>query len=118
MKLVLSIAAGVFVAGMLIWWVSDPDGFRHKTIGYSQSEIDQSWDKVRTQEALVNRELDERLLEAKRRNVELRYGEAPAAKYELCHKYPPTTKQHQLECKKLDDQLARDDARDEKKNPW
>jgi hypothetical protein len=118
MKFVLSIAVGVFIAGMLLWWMSDPDGFRHKLFGYSQSEIDQSWEKVRQQEAEVKHELDDRLLEAKTRTVELRYGEAAASKYNLCHKYPPTTKQHQLECQKLDDRLARDDARDEKKNPW
>jgi hypothetical protein len=74
--------------------------------------------EFQTQIAEVNHDLDQRLLDAKKRLVELRYGEATAAKYELCHKYPPTTKQHQLECKKLDDRLARDDARHEKKNPW
>jgi hypothetical protein len=118
MKLVLSIAAGVLIAGLLIWWMSDPNGFRHKLFGYSQSEIDQSWERVHAQEAEVHRELDERLLQAKIRHVELVYGEATAATYKLCHKWPPTTKQHQLECKKLDDRIARDDARDAKKNPW
>jgi hypothetical protein len=118
MKLVASIAAGGLIAGMLLWWMSDPYGFRHKLFGYSQAEINRSQMEFQTQVARVNRELDDRLLEAKKRNVELRYGEAAAAKYELCHKYPPTTKQHQLECKKLDDRLARDQARDEKKNPW
>ena len=118
MKLVLSIVAGVLIAGLLIWWMADPDGFRHSLFGYSQTEIDQSWNKVRQTEAEIKNQLDERLLEAQIRHVELVYGEAAAAKYRLCHEYPPTTKQHQLECKKLDDRLARDEARDEKKNPW
>jgi hypothetical protein len=118
MKLILSITAGVVIAAMLVWWISDPDGFRHKLWGYSQAEQDEAWENVHRTEDAVKRDLDAQLLAAKIRSVELRYGEAAAATYKLCHTSPPTTKQHQIECKKLDDRLARDEARDDKKNPW
>jgi len=103
MKLVLSIAAGAFIAGMLIWWMQDPDGFRHRLFGYSQSEIDESWRKVHEQEAEVRRQLDARLLEAKTRTMELTQGEATALRYHMCHTYPPSTEQEKLQCKRLDE---------------
>jgi hypothetical protein len=117
MKLVLQISAAALVVGLIGWGVSDPTGFRHKFWGYSQEEQKAAWQEVDDTIDRSKRELDERLLEAKIRTVELRYGDAAASKYRLCHTYPPETKQHQLECKRLDDQLARDDAKDAK-HPW
>jgi hypothetical protein len=116
-KLVLQIAAGALLTALIVWWVADPDGFRHKLWGSSQAEIDQAWQEVDNTIAQSKREMDERLLEAKIHTVELRYGDAAASRYRLCHTYPPEAKQHQLECKRLDDRVARDDARDAK-NPW
>jgi hypothetical protein len=118
MKLILSVGVGVLMAGLLIWWIADPDGFRHKVWGYSQAEKDEAWQKVQNTQDEVKHDLDAQILASNIRIVELRYGEAAAATYKLCHTYPPTTKQHRLECKKLDDRLARDEARDTKKKLW
>ena len=118
MKLILFLAAGVLLAAMLVRWIANPDGFRHNLWGYSQAEKDEAWEDVRRTKDAVKRDLDQQLLATKIRSVELRNGEAAAATYKLCHMYPPTTEQHQLECKKLDDRLARDEARDTKKKPW
>jgi hypothetical protein len=58
----------------------------------------------------LTRELDAELLEQKVKLMELRRGPAAAATYRMCHTYPPTTKQHELECKRLDAQFRRDEA--------
>jgi hypothetical protein len=91
MKLVLAIAGGTLLAGMLLWWMSDPDGFRHKVWGYSQEEIKADEDKLDRMQADLHPKLADELLDAETRSVELRYGDAAAAKYRLCHTQPPKT---------------------------
>ena len=117
MKLVLAIAAGVLIAALIGWLVSDPDGFRHKLWGYSKEEIDQSFQDVDRAAEQSRREIEARTFETEVQIVELRHGAAVAATYRLCHMHPPTTKQHQLECKRLDEHYKRDDAPDAK-HPW
>jgi hypothetical protein len=116
-KLILQITAAVLVAALVFWWISDPDGFRHKLWGYSAEEQKAAWQEVDNTVARSKREMDERLLEARVHLIEMRHGEASASTYRLCHTNPPQTKQHQEECKRLDAQVARDEARDNK-NPW
>ena len=80
--------------------------------GPSKEEIDAKWEKVRQQQqAEWDREQKARLLEWQIRVIRLRRGEAAAARYRLCHTYPPTAKQDQLECKQLDEQVARYEAK-------
>ena len=117
MKLVLAVTAGILIAALIGWWVADPDGFRHKLWGYSQEETNKSWQDVHNTQDRVLRQLEAETLESTIHIVEMRYGEAAASKYRLCHTYPPKTKQHQLECKRLDDRVARNAARDTK-HPW
>jgi hypothetical protein len=64
---------------------------------------------LRDVEATVSRESSARLLESQTRLIRLRRGEAAASLYSLCHNSPPTTKAHQLECKRSDEQFARDE---------
>ena len=79
--------------------------------GPSKEEIDTKWEKVRQQQqARWDREQKARLLESQIRFIRFRRGEAAAARYRQCHTYPPRTKQDQLECKQLDEQVARYDA--------
>jgi hypothetical protein len=117
MKLIVKIAVGILLAMLIGWAVHDPDDFRHKFWGYSQEEINKSIQNSDDTAAQVKGEMDAQLLESTIHLIELRYGETAASRYRLCHTYPPTTKQHQLECKRLDDRLARDDAKREK-HPW
>jgi len=67
--------------------------------------------------ARIRQQNEAQLLEAQTRLVSLRRGEAAAATYHLCHTHPPTTKEHQAECRRLDAQLAQDEANDAK-HPW
>jgi hypothetical protein len=79
--------------------------------GPSKEEIDAKWEKVRQQQqAEWDREQKARLLESQIRFIRFRQGEAAAARYRQCHTTPPTTQQDQLECKRLDEQVARYDA--------
>ena len=45
MKQILYIAVGVLVAIVVVWAIENPDDLRHKTIGYSQEEKDEAWEK-------------------------------------------------------------------------
>jgi hypothetical protein len=77
----------------------------------------EAWRKVDDAVATASRETSARLLESQTRLVRLRHGEAAALLYNLCHTQTPTTKAHQLECKRTDEQFARDEA-SAAKHPW
>jgi hypothetical protein len=117
MKNLMIITVAVVLAGLFGWAVYDSADLRHKTIGYSEHEIHNSELELQTAIAKSNRDLDERLLEADIRLVELWYGPAAASRYRLSHTYPPTTKQHQLQCERLDKQFRSDSAKPDK-DPW
>ncbi len=117
MKLFFTIAAALLVVGLIGWATVDSTGFRHTFAGYSNEEIEQTKLKFDTTQAQIQNRLDERLLETKIRLVELVLGEAAAGKYEMCHKYPPTTKQHKADCQKLDERVAKIEAQ-QAKDPW
>jgi hypothetical protein len=116
MKVFFSIFAAILLASSW-WFASDPTGFRHTVFGYSNQERKAASEDVHRASAEFNRDLDKRLLDAQTRSVELRYGEAAASTYRLCHTNPPITNRHQLECKRLDEQKKRDDVA-EPENPW
>jgi hypothetical protein len=78
--------------------------------GPSKEEIAARSEKLRQQQAEWDREQKVRLLESQIRFIRFRQGEAAAARYRQCHTTPPTTQQDQLECKRLDEQVARYDA--------
>jgi hypothetical protein len=79
--------------------------------GPSKEEIAAKWEKARQQQqAQWDREQKALLLESQIRFIRFRLGEAAADRYRQCHTYPPATKQDQLECKQLDEQVARYDA--------
>jgi len=79
--------------------------------GPSKEEIAAKWEKARQQQqAQWDQEQKARLLESQIRFVRFRLGEAAADRYRQCHTYTPATKQDQLECKQLDEQVARYDA--------
>jgi len=121
MKLILIIAAGALLAGMIGWAAYDTDGFRHSLWGYSQAEQKKAWAEYQTTVARSNQRLDAELLESSTRVVTLRHGEAAGSKYRKCHSEPPTTKAHKAECERLDKQKAREDAQfeaEQKKHPW
>ena len=116
-KIFVFIIAAILLSGLIGWAIYDPDDLRHKTIGYSEEEQKAAWNNVEKTQNEVLHELDARKLEAEIRLVELRRGEAAASRYRMCHTYPPTTKQHQLECERLDKQVRHDDAEADK-HPW
>ena len=72
--------------------------------------MDARAEKVRQQQAQLDLEQKARLLESQIRFIRFRQGEAAAARYRQCHTSPPTTKRDQLECQRLDQQVARYDA--------
>jgi hypothetical protein len=117
MKTFVLITAAILLAGLIGWAVYDPDDLLHKTIGYSDEEQKAAWDKVDKTQSEVLQSIEARKLEAGIRFVELKHGEAAASRYRMCHTYPPTTKQHQLECERLDKQFRRDEAEADK-HPW
>jgi hypothetical protein len=71
MGLILKIAAGVLLAGLVGWMVVDFTSFRHKFFGYSNEEINKSWDEVRDHEQQIQQDLEDDLLRAKIRTAEL-----------------------------------------------
>jgi len=79
--------------------------------GPSKEEIAARSEKLRQQQqAEWDRTQKARLLESQIRFIRFRQGEPAAARYRQCHTSPPITKQDQLECKRLDEQVARYDA--------
>jgi DNA-binding transcriptional regulator YbjK len=114
-KQTLFIAAGVLLAGVIGWAVADPDGLRHATVGYSDTEQKQAWKQVEQTQAQVLRHLEERTLEAEIRLAETRYGEGRL--YRLCHESAPTAKQNKARCQQLNDKMTRADA-EYAKHPW
>jgi hypothetical protein len=62
------------LAGLFGWAVYDPEGLRHKTVGYSEHEINNSSLELQTAIAKSSHDLDVQLWEAQTRLVELRRG--------------------------------------------
>jgi hypothetical protein len=87
MGLILKIAAGILLAGLIGWMVVDFTSFRHKFAGYSNEEINKSWEEVREHEQKVQPELDNEILRAKIRTAVLSSGRAES-------KHAPKRKHH------------------------
>src|SRR5437660_11587374 len=97
MKLFAVITAAILCAGLIGWAVYDPDDLRHKTIGYSQQEINNSWKHVEEVEAQVlghpvnetKAQADARDLAYQIEAIEGLYGKKTAEAYRICHTSTP-----------------------------
>ena len=108
------IALGILIVAAIVggaFWYSSTVQEQHRR------DADAAIRNLNAEAARSVRAADAELVEARAHMAELRYGDAAGSLYRLCHKYPPTTKEHQQKCKALDDRMARDDAKDAK-HPW
>ena len=101
MKLIAKIAIGILLAVLIAWAISDPTDFRHKLFGYSKEEQDQAWENVKQAQWRVDQSLRAQTIEARKKYVRLKFGEAAALQYELCETSAPTEKANQKKCERL-----------------
>ena len=113
MKLFVVVTAAILCAGLIGWAVFDPTDLRHKTVGYSQQEINRSSLELQKVEAQIlghpvnetKAQADARDLEYQIEAIEALYGTKTASAYRVCHTSTPKTKQDQLKCKRLDERF-------------
>jgi len=101
MKLIAKIAIGILLAVLIAWTISDPTDFRHKLFGYSKEEQDQAWENVKQAQWRAEQSLREQTIEARKKYVRLKFGEAAALQYDLCETNAPTEKANQKKCERL-----------------
>ena len=114
MKLFLQITAGALVAGLLLWWMSNPDDFRHKLFGYSQKEIDRSQMEFKTSVAQsLGHSVDETPAQAEAKEfayqleaIGMMYGKATASAYQACHDATPKNKKQERDCARLEKKIG------------
>jgi hypothetical protein len=114
MKLVLQIAVGVLLAGVIGWMVVDFTSFRHTFVGYSQEEIKQSQEEFdRKVVEITGHPLNETPAQVEARDlsyslqaIEMMYGKKTADRYRDCHSPKTLTKEQQAWCTKMDKRLG------------
>ena len=107
MKWILILVGVLGLIGFIVWLNIQEANDKRKA--------DEAMEEFKTQVAEVNRDLDKQILQQKLEYVRLTMGDVAASTYRLCHEFPPTQKENQIKCKKLDEQVA---ARQKKEKPW
>lgn len=107
MKWILILAGVLGLIGFIVWVNVQEANDKKKA--------DEDMAQFKTQVAEINRDLDKKILQEKIKYVRLTMGDVAASTYQLCHEFPPTQKENQVKCKKLDEQVA---VREKKEKPW